>query len=193
MKVYFVWLFIIVFVQLSFANIPLEQVAPAGTSGSDDAAAPTSLCHVNTNDIAMPMTQNALQELMAKYGTRPECGPRLHEALQDIFDGEIRTEGWAIPLEKLIEKAAARLSGVTVSGACHTSLCRYDIEFTDSAEAAKSFYGVDRLVIGDAVTTPLAVESIHYGTPAKYVSYFYSTVPPAAFVVPLRKRMEDGN
>lgn len=158
-------------------------------SGSQEGASRPS-CAVNTSDVAVPTTGNDIQMFVTGYGSRPKCIPRLHAALEGIFAAENRVEKWAGPLERIIKDAAVAVHGATITGSCHTSLCLYDIELTPSVESTESPNEIDRRVIDAAAGTPFAVESIHYGPALKYRTYFYSTVVPAAFVQPLRKKME---
>jgi hypothetical protein len=164
----------------------------ASVMGSREPAA-LPACPIDTSDISEPLTAGAVQILVERYGSRPLCMPRLHSALESIFMEEERDEGWAGPLEGIVKDATGAVHAAKFTGGCHRSLCRYDIELTPSAESARSPNAVDHRVIESARGTPFEVESIHYGSTFKYRIYFYSTVVPAAFVEPLRKKMAGGH
>lgn len=183
----YAWILIVASVQL----LRPSDVNSSAFDSREPASSPS--CKVSTMDIAVPTSANDIQAIMTRYGSRPECTPLLHSALESIFIGEERAEGWAGPLERKVKDATAAVHGAKIAGGCHTSLCRYDIELTPSVESAGSPNQIDHLIIDATARTPFQVESIHFGSTFKYRSYFYSTVPVAAFVEPLRRRMEGGN
>ena len=169
-----------------------QQLDPGVSSPVQNAGA-TSLasCGVRTRDIAVPTSSTDIQDIVTRYVTDPSCNSRLRVALESIFRDEPRTEAWAKALEQIVKEVAVA-HGATIKGVCHTSLCRYDIEIPSSAESARSPQEVEHRVIEATSGTSQQVGSLrYYGTNLKFTIYFYSTVVPAAFVDPLRRKMED--
>jgi hypothetical protein len=147
-------------------------------------------CAVDTSDIGDPLTASGLQSLVSKYLWTTTCSGKLRSSLERIFARETRADRWAAPLEGRVRASAAELSGVTIAGECHTSLCRYDVTLAESGNRGNQLFSFDRKVISSVKNTELAVDSVHFGVPSRYRTYFYSTVVPAAFVKPLRQLME---
>jgi hypothetical protein len=173
------------------ARQPLVRNEPSVVGSSEPSSLPA--CPIDTSDISELLTAGSVQILVERYGSQPLCAPRLHSAFESIFREEERNEGWARPLERIVKDATEAVHAAKFAGGCHRSLCRYDIELTPSTESARSPNAVDHRVIEYARGTPYEVESVHYGSTFKYRVYFYSTVVPAAFVEPLRKKMADGH
>lgn len=168
-------------VQLSFADDQMEK--NRGTMSLNS-------CAVDTSDIGDLLTASSLQSLVSKYLWTTTCSGRLRSSLERIFARERRVDRWAAPLEERVGASAAELSGVTIAGECHTSLCRYDVTLAESGNRGNQLFSFDRKVISSVKNTELAVDSVHFGVPSRYRTYFYSTVVPAAFVKPLRQLME---
>lgn len=171
-----------------FTGAALADPAALPAASSDPPA--SQLCKVNTTDIPVAAYGRNIQAIVTRYGADPQCSLRLRSALENIFREEHRSEAWAGPLERMIADAAAAVPGAKVTGGCHTSLCRYDIELTARVESARSPNEVDRRVIDAATATPFEVASVHYGSTFKRRSYFYSLVAPAEFLEPLRRIMD---
>lgn len=150
-------------------------------------------CGMRTSDVAIPTTGTNVQDIVTGYVADPNCNLRLQVAIESIFREEHRNDEWAGSLERII-KEAAQARGARMAGVCHTSLCRYDIELPPSEESARSPHAVEHRVIDATSGTPLQVDSLqYYGSNLEFTIYFYSTVAPAAFVEPLRRKMEDAN
>lgn len=148
-----------------------------------------SSCAIDTKGIAEPVTEGNVQTLMGKYAWMTTCNPSLRSVLDDIYRQEKRDEQWAAPIEEKIN-AAASTHEVVVTGACHASLCRYEVRSIHPTVLAA--YDMDSNVVAATRNTRFSVESIHLGTGSSYTTYFYSTVVPAAFVDPLRRKMGRG-
>jgi hypothetical protein len=193
------WVTGVVCVPLAFANdnrqidephksrgVELVSTIHDHPAGSNSRLASLSSCDVNAaND---PATAQEIQTFVTKYASRPICVSRLHLALEAIFEEEPRAERWAEPLERIVADAAAS-KGVRVSGGCHSNLCRYDVELSSAMEFSE-LMDLDRRVIDAAEGTPFEVASVHDGSEYKYRTYFYTTVAPAAFIKPLRRKMQ---
>ena len=175
-----------------FASAVLADPAAAPSASAFNSPAYQS-CKGHTTDIAVPTTGGDIQDIVARYVTDPSCSPRLRAAVENIFTGEPRTEAWAGPLERIVEKTALA-HGAKIEGVCHTSLCRYNIELAPSEESARAPHAVEHRIIDATSGTPLQVASLQaYGSNFKFTIYFYSTVVPAAFVEPLRRIMDTGD
>jgi hypothetical protein len=148
-----------------------------------------SLPSCDANAIGEPATAQEIQCFVTQFASRLECVSRLHLALDTIFEEEPRAERWAEPLERLIADTAAK-QGARVSGGCHSSLCRYDVELSSATESSRVADSLDRRVIDAAAGTPFEVESVHNGSRYKYRTYFYTTVAPAVFIAPLKREMK---
>lgn len=157
---------------------------------TDKEIAPVQSCAVDLSGVTEPLTADGLITLMTQYALTTTCNNKLRAALDSIFLTESRNDQWASELERVIGKVGAA-GGVRVTGECHASLCRYDIELTQPNQEMPP-YEIDRRIIASVKDSKLAVDSIHFGSPLRHQSYFYSTVLPAAFVEPLRRRMEGG-
>jgi hypothetical protein len=170
---------------ISIAETHLEQRSFSPGASLNLASLPSC----DANEIGEPATAQEIQRLVTQYAARLECVDRLHLALDAIFEKEPRDERWAEPLERLIADAAAK-QGATVSGGCHSSLCRYDVQLSSAMESSRVADSLDRRVIDAATGTPFEVASVHNGSQYKYRTYFYTTVAPAVFIGPLKRKIK---
>ena len=131
-----------------------------------------------------------LDALMSIYLLR--CSNKLFAALDTIYEDEERNESWATMLEEKIEKAT-RAAGPALTGACRSSLCRFDIDTTRPSDCNPRFAQFNRGLIDSVSGTKLQVSILYRPTRTGCnTRYFYSTVMPPAFLEPLRRRMGDG-
>jgi len=149
-------------------------------------------CMVSTRDITNTPTARDIQDIVGRYMADPRCVPRLRATLDNLFRDEPRAEEWAGPLERIIREAAAAQEA-KISGGCHTSLCSFDIELPPSEASYRSPDVIERRVIDATSGTALQTASVHFGSSSKYRVYFCSIFAPAAFVEPMRKKMEPVN
>jgi hypothetical protein len=171
----------------------LETPNPAASGVSLDKSQPgVGSCTVNTADINEPATKRDIEMLMIRYYSA--CTDKLFRVLEHIYSEEKRDEHWAAPLEAKVEEAAAStaVKSLTLDGACHTSLCRYDFKFPLSENRLAVKLAINSHLSSLVQNTRLEVREVDVFMPFGYRCYFYSNVPPAAFLEPLRKRMEGG-
>lgn len=151
---------------------------------------PQDPCAVEANDVpAQHLTGADLDALMTRYLFG--CRERFLSALERVFSNEKRDRKWADALEDRISHATATATGkgVTVTGECHTSLCRYDVKFDASQGREAVRLDINRRLYALTDNTELEVRTVYETTSFGYRLYFYSTVRPS-FVEPLRIKIE---
>jgi hypothetical protein len=161
-----------------------ESATESGNSNPSERVA--TACVVDKSDIPESPTVAYVQSFVSNYMGDPRCSPRLRNAITTIFKRESRSDEWATSVEGKLKDAIEALHGSIVSGSCHSSLCRYEVELPPSGNNPP--FDLDRRVIEATSGTAYQVASLHYGSAARYQIYLYSTIRPL-FVEPLRVMM----
>jgi hypothetical protein len=164
--------------QPAFGN-SAQDTAQSGTDVESTPFATT--CGIAVPASSQPsINKKDLVSLMASYFT--SCHADL-SGIDRVYDEETVDDDWARPLEEKIQEAAAQVKGLRLEGACHRSLCRYDV-ISDASEANTFLLlHFQRIFLPTVKSTLLEVETTnipHSANASK--EYFYSLVLPAHFV-----------
>jgi hypothetical protein len=107
-----------------------------------------------------------------------------------IYKEERRNDQWAGSLEEKIKEAALGVTGLTVTGECHASLCRYDMKTADPRGILLLMNQFHDKFAPTVKGTTYAVVGIRIHISSQHDrQYFYSALLPAPFVDPFLQEM----
>jgi hypothetical protein len=159
----------------------VETSASNSVSGDRSTA---NGCTVDVSEFPSVRTKTGeLYFLMEKYFLY--CHSDL-SVLDEIYRAETRDEQWAVPLEYKIRAAGEGAEGLKVTGECHRSLCRFDLD----SFAAKRWGILDYNDRFRALSKRNHIVA-HFVPSAGdgFTGYFYSDISAPAFLDPFLKEM----
>jgi len=151
-----------------------------------DEPTPSQRCAIDSEEVHEPPSRAELTGAMMQY---LGCADLLFPALDRLFRDESRDVEWAGRAEQKIAKAAESVQGLSARGECHTSLCRYNFEFSNPESRVTLMNQFQHQLISIEEPGSLAGRVGLSTRTNGFRTYFYRD-PPAAFFAPLRKMME---
>jgi hypothetical protein len=174
-----------------FADTELREAPPphfVSADASSKRLPEVPLCKIETTDIVEPPNGVDVDKLLYRYLIA--CREKLNRDLDSIYAAEKRDQEWAAPIEEKVRQTAA-MQAVTISGDCHTSLCRFSVELP-SAQGHSAQLSFDHSLVSSLGKSGHAVSTVYFSTPkANIVEYVCSNVAPVAFIGSLRMKMEN--